>query len=129
MKHWTDERIETFEAIIEDYRRLVDVVGEADAAFMRELLRDLDGAVPDGRAEKQPLRSGGDISYPCMRERIRDLGLDKLSTICVPCNNCGYVEGRPVKDCGHVGTDGCCEHPDNMTPECHHDACPLIGKP
>ena len=44
--HWTDERIATFEAIIEDYRRLVDVVGEADAAFMRELLRELDGDKP-----------------------------------------------------------------------------------
>lgn len=48
---------------------------------------------------------------------------------CVPCPSCGYVEGRPVKDCGHVGSDGCCVHPDNMTPECHDDACPLLAAP
>jgi hypothetical protein len=32
---------------------------------------------------------------------------------------------RPVKNCGHVGPDGCCQHPGNMTPECHDGACPI----
>ncbi len=35
---------------------------------------------------------------------------------------------RPVDDCGHVGTDGCCAHPDADTPECHLDVrCPAKG--
>lgn len=42
------------------------------------------------------------------------------------CANCGYVAERPVNNCGHVGGDGCCQHPYNMTPECHNDACPLV---
>lgn len=42
------------------------------------------------------------------------------------CENCGYVKGRPVKDCGYVAGDGTCKHPKNMTPECHDNACPLI---
>ncbi len=33
---------------------------------------------------------------------------------------------RPFPNCGHVGRDGCCEHPNNMTPECHSgDVCPM----
>ncbi len=32
---------------------------------------------------------------------------------------------RPVPGCGHVGSDGCCAHPDNLLPECHRDVhCP-----
>lgn len=34
---------------------------------------------------------------------------------------------RPVENCGHVNDeDGLCEHPLNMTPECHDGACPLV---
>jgi len=28
-------------------------------------------------------------------------------------------------DCPHQGTDGCCEHPGQLTPECHESACPF----
>ncbi|AEI66978.1 hypothetical protein [Corallococcus macrosporus] len=36
-------------------------------------------------------------------------------------------EPRPVADCGHTNPeDGLCTHPDNMTPECHQHACPLL---
>ena len=41
------------------------------------------------------------------------------------CPECGFVNGRPVENCGHVGSDGCCQHPENMTPECHTAACPM----
>lgn len=33
---------------------------------------------------------------------------------------------RPIKDCEHVGGDGCCCHPKNPTPECHVHACPRL---
>ncbi|QQR47782.1 hypothetical protein JKA73_17765 [Myxococcus xanthus] len=37
---------------------------------------------------------------------------------------------RPVANCGHVNAvDGLCTHPDNITPECHEHACPLLRKP
>lgn len=42
------------------------------------------------------------------------------------CASCGFINGHPVAECGHVGSDGCCQHPDNMTPECHANACPLL---
>ncbi len=45
------------------------------------------------------------------------------------CENCGYVKGRPVENCGHVAGDGTCKHPKNMTPECHDNACPLVPAP
>lgn len=43
------------------------------------------------------------------------------------CPDCGYVIERPIKNCGKVGEDGCCEHPDNLTPECHQNACPIVA--
>lgn len=34
---------------------------------------------------------------------------------------------RPVFNCGHVNAvDGLCTHPNNMTPECHKAACPML---
>lgn len=34
---------------------------------------------------------------------------------------------RPVPRCGHVNdADGMCVHPDNLTPECTAEACPLV---
>ena len=33
---------------------------------------------------------------------------------------------RPAPGCGHIGPDGCCEHPQTVTPECHTVVgCPL----
>ncbi|QDE90163.1 hypothetical protein BHS06_15005 [Myxococcus xanthus] len=38
-----------------------------------------------------------------------------------------HEEPRPVANCGHTNAvDGLCTHPDNMTPECHEFACPLL---
>jgi len=35
----------------------------------------------------------------------------------------------PITDCEHKDEDdGCCHHPNNMTPECHCDACPRIDR-
>lgn len=36
------------------------------------------------------------------------------------------AQERPVAECGNVGEDGLCDHPDNPTPECHAGACPLV---
>ena len=34
----------------------------------------------------------------------------------------------PIKDCSYQDKlDGCCGHDDNMTPECHHGACPRLS--
>lgn len=34
---------------------------------------------------------------------------------------------RPTYGCGFVGEDGCCEHDDNPTPECHSGVrCPVL---
>jgi hypothetical protein len=34
----------------------------------------------------------------------------------------------PIKDCSYQDkTDGCCGHDQNMTPECHHGACPRLS--
>ena len=34
---------------------------------------------------------------------------------------------RPIPGCKHLGTDGCCNHPDAATPECHLSAdCPPL---
>lgn len=53
---------------------------------------------------------------------------------------CGYCGGnhlpevcpnvfRPIVDCEHADTvDGCCNHPKNLTPECHVGACPRLDK-
>jgi len=42
----------------------------------------------------------------------------------------GVVDGGPpVADCGHKGEDGCCQHPQNITPECHRFACPICRSP
>ncbi len=38
-----------------------------------------------------------------------------------------WLADRPVENCGHVGEDGCCAHPNTMTPECHGGvACPAL---
>lgn len=34
----------------------------------------------------------------------------------------------PIKDCSYQDKDdGCCSHDANMTPECHHGACPRLS--
>ena len=34
----------------------------------------------------------------------------------------------PIKDCSYQDReDGCCGHDSNMTPECHHGACPRLS--
>ena len=54
-----------------------------------------------------------------------------------PCGYCGENHlpevcpnvFRPIVDCEHADTvDGCCNHPKNLTPECHVGACPRLDK-
>ena len=60
--------------------------------------------------------------YPCMKKSFDTqyelLGRvqDDLKEIKRPIENCQY---------GH-DKDGCCFHPENMTPECFKDVCPLL---
>ena len=54
--------------------------------------------------------------------------VDEARKPCIPCEDCGYVAGRPVENCGHVADDGTCKHPKNLTPECHDYACPLLSQ-
>lgn len=53
------------------------------------------------------------------------------------CSYCGgpCAEGdcavvfTPITDCEHKDKeDGCCHHPQNMTPECHVNACPRLHR-
>ncbi|QSQ19291.1 hypothetical protein JY651_28590 [Pyxidicoccus parkwayensis] len=72
--------------------------------------------------DENALEVGADVAARDIAER---LGL----TLDTPMPERQEVEDaeRPVMGCGHVNReDGLCAHPDNLTPECHKDTCPLV---
>lgn len=53
--------------------------------------------------------------------------IDDCTPLCLECDPDGFYN-RPVKNCGHVGSDGCCNHP-RGTVECHQGVpCPMTAE-
>jgi len=65
------------------------------------------------------------LGFASERHNLDAADIAKERGIIKPANAAPVQPSAYIPDCEYQNVDGCCLRPDNATPECHADACPL----